>query len=565
VTSADYDKCFWVLCLVDAPSPVEDHIFGFGEFVGAVALLIVFFQIVDYRYRFRLAVLPSYLLWSLFVVVLFIGFGILLMQLWLAEGWTTLASPISPAMWEAIFASLFLIALLWVTYYAFLRPPRFSKRNALRFARAMYRAIEKGDDAELSVLADELSYSAYNLIKLCASPAERPKAKPYSAIAYDVILLIANRKFCRHIVASAQSTAIALCECTTSLRRYDVPIGPFCEAVSVEAIENKDSILHHETEEYASDLLGTIRPWTKALYGDYQLIRSMEYRSPLNIRLYRLDREWKIDEWRAFTKIVLASIQGYLDSEYRDARSFAIGGAIDQLKWLTMRLAQYDESVSFFDSDNFERLTLATDFYKSVIETIDSAKRPMKAPRRARDHAPRDLFDDIAKLAYEVLLDTTRVKGSRDVMWGVQHNTAWTSFFERHAKSESCLHVVRARIARLLFEEISKMRKHGPNYVGVRVVGLVLNILGLKGSLRRDVSIHERAIHAIALRWAAENYLTLRSEYPDVADALLIGSLDFDEHKSVIRKTYASWLGKPGSVEELTLKPALSGPTNEVH
>lgn len=549
----EQQDCTWFTCFVPPPPVPANEVFGFGEFIGAVALLIVFFQIVDIRYRFRLAVLPRFFRQTVLVSIAFIGLGTLTMELWLREGWLTLRSPITPGMWEVIFALLFLATFVSLTYFTFIRPPVFNKRNAERFARALYRIIVKGDDAELAVVADELSRSSSNLISLCAAHEERRKsATTPGALAYDILRMIANRKFCRHVVASAQSTAIALFEDITEFERYDVPIGPFCTAVSIESIENKDSILYHETQEFASDFIGDIKPWTKTIYGDYRMIQAMGHRSPLEIPLWSSGSRWDADRWSAYTRIVLAILRGYADCDSRHFGDNPGWQAIENLRWLTSRLPEIDDGRNFFDTDDYRRLRIAVEFVRDAIEIVDKAVPPIRGELKSQQAYPQDIFQSLAKLMYEVLTDATQVKGSRITTWHVQYNTTWTAIFRRHERDGRALKIVRARLIRLLYADIVEMYKL-PNYVGIRVVGLVLNVMGLSMPLRQHVLPCERSIYKFASRWAERNYLKLREEYPDVAQTMLIGSLDFDPETQRVRKTYASWLGKEGTHEYLEL------------
>ena len=54
--------------------------------------------------------------------------------------------------------------------------------------------------------------------------------------ANDMLLLIANRKFCRYLVASSPLTAIHFLDAVAETKAYRVPIGLFVQNVSTEAI-----------------------------------------------------------------------------------------------------------------------------------------------------------------------------------------------------------------------------------------------------------------------------------------------------------------------------------------
>lgn len=146
--------CFWFLCLTPAPRAPEHQVLQFGEFVGAIAILIVVFQIVDFRYRFRLTILPFNVGRTLLFVVSFIGSGLLVMDLWMAQGWLTIYAPITPSMWQFLFGVAFLGTFAAFTYIVFIKPPVFGKRNARRFTNALYQVVLQGNDTQLRVIAD---------------------------------------------------------------------------------------------------------------------------------------------------------------------------------------------------------------------------------------------------------------------------------------------------------------------------------------------------------------------------------------------------------------------------
>ena len=211
----------------------------------------------------------------------------------MAQGWLTLYAPITPSMWQFVFGVTFLGTFAALTYAIFIKPPVFGKRNARRFTGALYQIVLKGNDTELTVIADELKRSTSSLVRLCATREEyERKDETPGCYAYNVFGIIANRKFCRHLAESAQATAIFLFQDISELKKYYLPVGEFCKTVTEEAIQNKDSILHNESEEFTSNLIRDVKPWSNAVYGDYQLIKNMRLNSPLNLPVWNLRKQW---------------------------------------------------------------------------------------------------------------------------------------------------------------------------------------------------------------------------------------------------------------------------------
>ena len=228
---------FWGICLVAINSAAS--LFAFKDFIAALALLIIIYTVSDIRYRFRVSVAPTPLFKISYVLISVIGFGTLATDIWISEKWLVPDSIITTAIWQGIFATLFLGQVITWMYYAFIKPP---------------------------IIAHELASSAKSLVTLAAGlkkvkTEKEGEQKPCAeAYANDMLLLIANRRFCRHLVASSPLTAIRFLDAVAESKTYHVPIDLFAQNVSTEAIQNKDSSLYHEDEGYNSGLLGYIKP-----------------------------------------------------------------------------------------------------------------------------------------------------------------------------------------------------------------------------------------------------------------------------------------------------------------
>ena len=190
-------------------------------------------------------------------------------------------------------------------------------------------------------------------------------------------------------------------------------------------------------------------------------------------------------------------------------------------------------------------------FVRGAIEEANKSKPPLTAIVKTKEKYLRDLCQLIAGLIFDTMLATTRVRGSPDEVWHMQYVSTWAAldFVEG-----PCWTVVSERLARLLFTEIKQMDTVTPNFIGAKVVGLVLNVFGLRAN--RNHPNRERpfaAVHRLTLQWARRNYLTVRARYPDVAKAMLIGGIDFDESAGCLRKTYAKGLSR--EPDRVLLKP----------
>ena len=143
-----------------------DPIFGFAQFISALALLVIVFTISGIRYRFRISIAPIPLFPLTFCLIGLIGFGTLLTDIWFAKQWPMPYFLINQSIWQGVFGAIFLLlAMMWI-YYAFIKPPTFCKRNYRKFAIELYDVILKGSDSDLPVIADELKRSVTPLVEL---------------------------------------------------------------------------------------------------------------------------------------------------------------------------------------------------------------------------------------------------------------------------------------------------------------------------------------------------------------------------------------------------------------
>jgi len=360
--------CYWLFCFVPVNTNPAAKIFGFSEFLAAVALLAVVYTIVDVRYKFRIAVTPGSLYVTTFCLIGIIGLQSLLTEVWFAEGWwVPKTMGLTRSTWQGIFGLLFLGTFLTWMYYAFIRPPVFGRLNALRFARELYKYILQGNDDELKVIANELARSAKPLIKYSkrvplrspgneVSPKHAKRKAGVEDYAHDVLLLIANRKFCRQIVGASPVTAQAFFEEMTSANKFDIPMGQFARNISSEAVAQKGSFLYDEAEGYSSGLLGYLKPVSQAVYGNYLLVEALadHVASPLDID-FEEQWAWDAKQWEAYCRATLMTFEDCLDKGYGSQHSYALNRAMHNIESVFRDLYKLNDAPDAYGSDAIDR------------------------------------------------------------------------------------------------------------------------------------------------------------------------------------------------------------------
>lgn len=555
---------FWGICFVAVNSAA--NLFGFKDFIAALALLIIIYTVSDVRYRFRVSVSPVPLFKISYALIGLIGFGTLATDIWISEKWLVPDSLITTAMWQGTLAALFLgLVITWI-HYAFIKPPIFGRNNYHRYAQELYRIVLKGSETELPIIAHELAASAKSLVTFAAGLAKakaeaKGKPKPCAeGYASDMLLLVANRRFCRHLVASSPMTAIRFLDAVAESKAANrLPIGLFVQNVSTEAIRNKDSSLYHEDEGYYSGLLGYIKPFSQALYGNYELVEALQHHSPLDIH-YKSVWAWDADQFETYCRVVQMTLKSYLDGGHWGQHSYVLTRALDDIQETTSRaISDIKKSDDDYYDDAWNRLRAGVDFIKDSINAIGKLKSPPAArtlrihhrePNRINDE---DFYDQLAEAMLEITHSAADIDGPPDKAWSIHHNSVWDRFFGLTSEGRAWK-IVQFKLRRLLYDEIRDLEKSMPNYKAARVLGICLNVMGLKIRKRSDYGRDYAALNAAVLAWTQRNYLRLREVNAKIADACLIGSITFDAEQSRLVKTYAKGLQPEPDREYLPLQ-----------
>lgn len=540
-------------------------IFGFPEFLTALALLMLVYSVSDARYRFRINVaplpLPAVTFWSILVI----GSGSLLIDVWYAEEWPTAAGPIGRAGLQAVLAlALLSIIVLWVAT-AYTAPPRFGPRNAKHFYDAVFWRIMKGDERDMAVAAAELAASMKQIVRYCPAVPHRHETPPpptdVQLHARRLLLLIGNRRFCKQVVRSSPETAINLFYEMADTGKRRLPVRPFVQSLMIEALKHEDSMLYDEADEFGSDLVGVAKPFSRALFGDYQLVETLQslLASPTDLQTSKVDMT--AAQYEAYASASLIFVEAFLADPGKPEHSYALASVFDTMRWASMGAYRLSEIVeSPWEHELARRIRVVVRFIDRVMKLLEVAKRrPVGRAKQDNYQIPRDIYDMVAQLMFEIVDDVSAIKGDPDRTWTFHHNMVWGEFFGLESGWE--WDAARRRLVRRLHVHLAEMDKFA-NFLSARLLGYSLNVLGLEHRVRersRDLACYHRAL----LNWFAANYLTLRRDYPDVAQACLVGGITFDEGGCRLVKTYAKGTKPKPTRRYLQLAPARAEPWDQ--
>jgi len=558
------DQCNSVFCYIKLQATAPKF-FGFSEFLAALALMVLAWTIADVRYRFRVRTAPLPLQEITFGIVGAVGFLSLMTDWWRAEQWRVPEGHlITPAGWQALLGGLFLLTFLTWAWFAFIRPPVFSRWNAVRFGRQLIRVILRGSPTEIPEVADELAKSAKNLIRYSWTRDERekrfaavgsPKIRSRERVrehAHDLLGMVADRKFCKFIVQSSPVTAFALFEEMALQNRYGVPLGIFARNITAEAILNRDSFVYQEVAGYYTGFVGEHKPLTSALYANYELVDTLK--SVFDIDHREQDR-WDADQWEAFGRLVLMSFDNYAKKWAQSQHSFVISRAIHGLQNAVAGLTDLGDSSSGWEPhSSVEKLRVVVDFALNVVKILDSYQAPGKtAPTRYRDGNNMDMYDLIARLMFHIIVEASNVKESWFSSWSIQHNSVWSRFFSNSRTDGPAGKIVAFKLRRLIFEEIAHMAQF-PNYKGSKLLGMTLNVMGLKFERgQRDSQKSAAALHKATLSWTKKYFARIHDRSPTVMEFGLMDGFKYEGHGPRIVQTGRQILDYPPHMTALNL------------
>lgn len=539
--------CYGFVCFIslDANGP---KIFGISEFLAGLALMVLAWTTADVLYRFRIAAAPLPLRMITFYVVAAVGVLTLLTDLWRAEGWLVpKGSLLTPSEWQAILGGLYIATFLSWAWFAFIMPPIYGRRNAKRYAQALYKFVLKGSTTELSVIADELSYSAKNLVLYATDFSKQarvvrnsdthdeqnqvPTAEDY---ADDLLLLIADKKFCRAIVQSSPGTALAFFQAVGEQKKYGIQIETFAKNIVAEALANTDSFLYHETDGYESGLLGYHKPLSQAMFADYKMVEGVGTLLTPDIL-----GQWKWDayKWKAYCRIVLMVFSDKIDSGVWGP-SFSLSQALRHIGEATYGLYKINGMEKYVrDEDEQEKLRVVVDFIGDAILLLNKKEMPVFLPLRiTSSRRGETIYDEMARVVFSVIFSAARVQSPAGLCWTIQHNYVWGELtgFKREGEAGK---IIEHKLRRLIYDEIFNMGKF-QNYKSAVIIGYCLNVVGF---IPRGVGNgHENILRKIVSGWAKKNYALLRLHNPSVAEACLVDSITYDAERYRLIKTYST-------------------------
>ncbi|WP_363346257.1 hypothetical protein [Methylocystis echinoides] len=526
-------------------------VFGLAQFLSTLALLVVVFNVSDFRYRYRLHV-TRYDVRRIAILTASTIACILL----LTEFWFQNALPLPHFLnhygnIKIILAAFFLGLVIYIVSVCFLRPAQLRRANAVQFFNATTRFIHQGDKDRLQAIAEDLGFTMDDIFRLAAQVSSHRNPSKLSidqACAHDLLLSLADRRFCDLIVERDPAFAI---RCFMLAAEYpDAPFAQFSRNVGEEFIVNTGSAFYQEESGYSSGYFGYAKPITSAVFGSYELVEHCARKSvsPLDLH-YLVINTLDAIQMEGFKRASLAFFKAYLEKNPYQTHSYAFARLLGSLKSCANEVYKINSLAgASWKSPEYARFEAVADFLKEAVTLLGKSGIKARSLRPSKEKY-HDVYDALAHAILSLISQAGTVDVSSSLCWNVQHNIAWDVLFSfRDGYTYS---VIRFKVRRLIYDEIIR---HSGNFRGARYLGFCLHVLGLTPGDRRHLfDRNEYALRVCVIKWTKKNYKTLLAEHPKVAQACLHGSVTYDPEKHQLVKTFNNETRKEVAREALVL------------
>ena len=434
--------------------------------------------------------------------------------------------------------------MLWI-YYAFLRPPTFSKRNQIKYINALYKYITKGVEQELAIITDELGRSASALIK------HSGKGDGVTTqVANDILYLIGNKNFCRILVTTSPRTATYLFVSTDIYKKYDVPLHQFSANVSQEVIKNKNSIIYHEDNSYYSGLMGEIQEWSKSFYGNYLLIDTLHdnHLSPFDFN-YKSFLSFDSEQWDVYFRASTIYLNEKLIAEKFIDTNSVLTSILEKISLCTQDTYLIDkledESIR---NELVDKLKSSIDFIGDMFEITSKLKAKTLYQYSVRDRGRYnfDIHYYVSEALIELIFKASQCQADNFSTWHIQNNIVWHGIFSPHREIRGDFYnkAIRKTI-RKIYNELKSIENIA-NFKNTRIAGLLLNILGLNQGPCFATRGNRRLmlIKNLTQKIIKENFVVILEQQPEVAQNMLPKCISYDPEKKCLIKTYSVGINK---------------------
>jgi|GEM_PF-6572276 len=537
--------------------------FGFSEFVTILALLLIIYTVTDFKYRFRIALRGQVYVKITFWLIISVACLSLAGDYLFANQFELPAIIAHQSIWQLACAMTSIITLFIWLWNAFILPPKFSPGNSHRFVAQAKKIVMNGNAHQMEVFAEELTASYRVMVSNCLSREElgagnQEVANEFRLDCARLMLQISNSRFCRILASSRPYSLAVLLEEVQDQERFNIPIYDLVCNVTLELIDNPNSVLYSEHQSYDESYLGLAKPLTRLLFGE--ISRRAIYKSPAELNL------WKKSDWGS------QQFQLYLSCMLEYATYVTERKSVNYDRWLfevfsSLRGEFYGFSSELYQTDSFfrselnQKLSICAHFIDKFIDLLDE-KWPEGSKsingKVAENNFNRSIHYYIADSVFWLMRNTGLAKTDTvDQQWMLCNITVWRVFSVYVSGPHRRL--IAKLLRRAIYREIYS-RPLFPSYKGAPVVGFCLNVCGINDVRRNNGKLdHNVIIRRITVPFIRANFKELYKTHQKVTETMLQGGVYYDAKENRLVKAYSENLDGTRSIQILDLKGSSRG------
>ncbi|MER8704955.1 hypothetical protein NKH49_05145 [Mesorhizobium sp. M1088] len=546
--------------LVPAEPSSGSAIFGFSEYLAALALLLVIFSISEFRYRYRLHL--QTINWKFLSLSISASLGVLLLfvQFWFENRLPIPSLLNDPSIIKGVIGLIIIALLFVVAIKAYVLPPMYGRFNAQRFFDVHYHYLHQADPDQLRVIADELSHSILSVARFARllAPTIREKGKgripARIAFAHDFFLLISDRRFCKVIGDRVPYLAVIVLRLCQKPEFELIPVGKFARQAAISFISNPDSAYYEEAEPLDGSYFGYEKPITTAIFGSYRFVErcgSESSLTPLSIG-FSYSRTFDRVCMNGYSRAALHYLKDYLVETGGTARAQGVYDVFATFSAFSSSIYRLNGAPSeqLYESRDYHSLVETVEFIKGTLIMLKEGNHRIGSLKYV-DRSEFNIYDQLSSLVHKLILSSGSVAQPSWTSWVVQHNELWAELFS--FDDSYPFKILRKKVHRLIYNDVIQMDRYA-NFKGARTIGYCLNVLGLTPIKRNGNDRKESfPIQSIVLSWTRKNYGRLLKDNPKVAAAMMQGSISYDPESRQIIKTYRDDIGNSPSREFLAI------------
>ncbi|TFI05496.1 MULTISPECIES: hypothetical protein [unclassified Herbaspirillum] len=538
-------------------------IFGYAEFVAAMALFALIYTLTDTRYKFRAATSSVNLSAITQRTALTIGLGSLLTNLWYAQHLPIPVFLDSLPAWQTAFGFAFLaVMILWVrtTHTA---PPVFNVANSRRFKRQLLEYVVSGNEKDLGIVARELIRSAGPIIEAIpnregisriALISPRSPAENMQVDALELMQLMATPRLCRAIAMQTNEVALVFLNEIQRQKKYTDVTALFSKNVTRHMFDHKESLLFYEDHVYDHGFLARTKYFTNAAFGSYDLVEGLGAYgacSPLDATpaFYAPFDEIQL---KVFGRCYLLTVTDYCQKAGVFQVSSALSRATDYIALQTEYLSDGSGILNYRDPA-YASFSTACRIFQETLKLLDKldGTRWDAIAAMGSDIPFHELF---AQQMFEIIGRAAHIRSDEKLCWEIQHNTTWRAFYYRgdfSGPSEN----IRRILNRLIMSEVNSLLAYA-NFHNSKVLAMCLNVLGFVPPGRQRGSRQERTLSRALLSWTRKYFAQVHAGNPRLREMLLTSNMSYDAENNCLVRYHFQGLNDTIPTTKMYLRPA---------